>query len=295
MRIDAQTMKNLQTGWKTDFNRGWESARIVYDAITMKVKSNSADEAYLWLSQLPNIREWIGARHIHQLSKNGFKIENRTFESTVRVKRTEIEDDRASVYSPLFSELGRKAAEFPDELLAELMADGFTTPCYDNQNFFDTEHPVGTAEAPAIASNFQPGVGPAWFLLDLSREIRPFVFQDRVGFEFQRVDNPSDEHVFLNDEYLYGLRGRMNMGFGLWQLAYASKAALTVENYETARAAMTKLRGENDRKLGINPTHLVVPTDLEGDGRRVLKAALITGGESNPWVDSAELLVSQWL
>ena len=67
------------------------------------------------------------------------------------------------------------------------------------------------------------------------------------------------------------------------------------ENYETARAAMAKMRGDNGKPLGVKATHLLVPTDLEGDGRRLLKNLLGTGGKSNPWVDSAELIVSPWL
>lgn len=295
MRIDEATMRNLLIGWKLVFNKGWAGADKIYDKIAMEVKSQGREEAYVWMRELPNVREWIGSRVVHMLAKDGFKIENRKFESTVRVKRTDIEDDKFGAYAPLFSELGRKGAEFPDELLAELIASGFTTPCYDGQNFFDADHPVGDPDNATSASNVQDGAGPAWYLLDLSRDVRPFIFQNRIPFELQRVDQSTDEHVFLNDEYLYGLRGRMNMGFGLWQLAYASKADLTVPNYEAARAAMSGLRGENNRKLGIKPTHLVVPTELEGAGRRVLKTQLITGGESNPWVDSADLLVSQWL
>ncbi len=295
MRIDATSMRNLLTGWKAVYNKGWKGADPIFDKIAMEVKSNGPEEAYVWMRELPNIREWVGSRIVHMLAKDGFKITNRKFESTVRIKRTDIEDDKFGAYAPMFSELGRKGAEFPDELLAELMASGFTTACYDGQNFFDTDHPVGDPDNATSASNFQAGAGPAWYLLDLSRDVRPFIFQNRIPFELQRVDQSNDEHVFLNDEYLYGLRGRMNMGFGLWQLAYASKAELTVDNYETARAAMAGLRGENNRKLGIKATHLVVPTELEGDGRRVLKNTLITGGESNPWVDSAELMISQWL
>lgn len=295
MRIDDEAMRSLLTGWKTMYQRGWENASTIYDKIAMKAVSSGPDEAYVWMRQLPNIREWLGSRIIHQLGKEGFKIENRKFETTVRVKRTDIEDDKIGAYNPIFSELGRKAAEFPDELLAELMPSGFTTMCYDNQNFFDTDHPVGDPDNPTSASNMQAGGGPAWYLLDLSREIRPFIFQERLKFELQKLDRSTDEVVFMEDEYLYGLRGRMNMGFGLWQLAFASKADLTFANYEAARSVMTGLRGENDRKLGIKPTHLVVPTELEGAGRRVLKNALTTGGESNTWVDSAELFVSQWL
>lgn len=53
-----------------------------------------------------------------------------------------------------------------------------------------------------------------------------------------RKDNPPDENVFYKREYIYGSDGRCNVGFGLWQLAYASKQPLTAENYEAARAAM---------------------------------------------------------
>lgn len=295
MRVDANTMKLLMAGWRALFQRGWDGADPIYDKIVMKVKSQGPGEAYGWMSELPEIREWIGERIIHTLAEDGFKIENRKFESTVRVKRTKIEDDKGGIYGPLFTELGRKGAEFPDELLAELIASGFDTACYDGQNFFDTDHPSGNPDNPVSVSNYQAGAGPAWFLLDLSREVRPFIFQERLPFVLDRIDNSNDEHVFKTDEYLYGLRGRMNAGFGLWQLAYASKAALTVENYETARTVLTTLRGAHGRKLGIKPTHLLVPSELEGNGRRVLKNQLITGGESNPWVDSAELLISQWL
>jgi phage major head subunit gpT-like protein len=91
------------------------------------------------------------------------------------------------------------------------------------------------------------------------------------------------------------VRGRCNVGFGLWQLAYASKADLTPDNFETARAAMAKLRGDNGKLLGIKATHLLVPVELEGDGRRLLKNQNDAAGASNPWIDSAELIVSPWL
>ena len=30
----------------------------------------------------------------------------------------------------------------PDELIFNLLKNGFTSPCFDGQNFFDTDHPV---------------------------------------------------------------------------------------------------------------------------------------------------------
>jgi len=182
-------------------------------------------------------------------------------------------------------------------LFAELVADGFASACYDGQNFFDTDHPVSEAPGGPVnsVSNVTNGAGPAWYLLDLSRGVRPFVYQDRIPFTLQRSDQDNDGNVFLQDTYLYGVRGRCNVGYGLWQLAYASKAELTPDNYEAARTAMAKMRGDNGHLLGVKATHLLVPVELEGDGRRLLKNQNDAAGASNPWIDSAELLVSPWL
>jgi phage major head subunit gpT-like protein len=295
--INSQSLRSISTGFNTAFNKGFQSPDPIYNAICMMTKSAGKEEVYAWLGQLPSIREWIGARVISQLEVDGFKIENRKFESTVEVQRTDIEDDRIGVYGPLFEDLGRHTAEFPDELFAELVASGFASECYDGQFFFDTDHPVSEAPGGEVgsASNFTDGAGPAWYLLDLSRAIRPFIYQERIPFTLQRRDQDSDGETFYHDTYQYGVRGRCNVGFGLWQLAYASKADLTPDNFETARAAMAKLRGDNGKLLGIKATHLLVPVELEGDGRRLLKNQNDAAGASNPWIDSAELIVSPWL
>lgn len=297
MIINSATLAKVGTAFNALFNKGFGSVSPIYSKICMTAQSSGSEEAYAWLGQLPAVREWIGARHVHQLELNGFSIQNRTFESTVEVARTAIEDDKIGALSPLFEDMGKRTSEFPDQLFAELLAAGFTTNCYDGQYFFDTDHPVRTAPdaAPTSVSNYQAGAGPAWYLLDLSRPVRPFVYQERMPFVMQRRDRDSDDNVFDRDQYLYGVRGRCNVGFGLWQLAYASKAPLTGENYGAARAAMAKLRGDNGHKLGIQGTHLLVPADLEGDARGLLKGTHLASGESNPWVDSAELIISPWI
>ena len=61
-------------------------------------------------------------------------------------------------------------------------------------------------------SNVEAGGGEPWFLLDLTRAIRPFLFQERIPYKFQRLDQGGDENVFMNDEYIYGVRARVNVG-----------------------------------------------------------------------------------
>jgi phage major head subunit gpT-like protein len=141
----------------------------------------------------------------------------------------------------------------------------------------------------------QAGASPNWFLLDTSRDIRPLIWQKREDYAFQQLTRDEDEHVFINDEYLYGVRARVNAGFGLWQLAFGSKAALDETNYAAASAAMMNYRTDNGRILGVNPTVLVVPPSLEAAALNLLNTEIKTGGGSNPWKGTAQLIVTPFV
>jgi phage major head subunit gpT-like protein len=75
----------------------------------------------------------------------------------------------------------------------------------------------------------------------------------------------------------------------------ASKAALTVANYETARLAMQTFKRDGGDPMGITPTHLVVDPTNEAAARKILEAQLIAGGDSNPNYHTAKLIVLPWL
>ncbi len=59
-------------------------------------------------------------------------------------------------------------------------------------------------------------------------------------------------------------------------------------------AAMQSIKRDNGKPAGVRPTHLVVPPELEGDGRRILKALNPDGG-TNEWADSTKLIVTPWI
>ncbi|MDT8857013.1 Mu-like prophage major head subunit gpT family protein [Paracoccaceae bacterium Fryx2] len=99
----------------------------------------------------------------------------------------------------------------------------------------------------------------------------------------------------MNDEYIYGVRARVNAGFGLWQLAYGSKADLTEETYAAARAAMMDFKSDGGRILGVPPTVLVVPPSLESAALHPLNTETKDGGGSNPWKGTAELIVTPYV
>lgn len=64
-----------------------------------------------------------------------------------------------------------------------------------------------------------------WFLLDTKRPIRAILLQQRsdVPVEFSALEASSgSESAFLRDRFYYGVRGRYNVGYGLWQTAYGA-------------------------------------------------------------------------
>ncbi len=207
------------------------------------------------------MREWVGTRVVNNLSAYGFTIANRKFESTVAVSRADMEDDRLGTFKPAFAEMGNMARRHPDELVFSLLKTGFNSPCHDGQFFFDADHPVIGEDGETVTSvaNTDGGSGAPWILLDVSRSVRPIIWQERVKYEFQELTRPEDQEVFTNDRFLYGVRAWVNAGFGLWQLAWGSKKTLNAANYATARAAMQGFKADGGRILGVKPSVLVVP------------------------------------
>lgn len=58
-----------------------------------------------------------------------------------------------------------------------------------------------------------------WYLLRTDGAVRPFIFQDREPVEFTSQAEGSSEE-FLREKYLYGVRGRYRITYGMWQHAY---------------------------------------------------------------------------
>ena len=296
MILTPPNLRTLYTGYSSAFQSGFNGVEPQYKRAAMIVPSATRSTEYGWLGEFPRIREWIGDRIVQNLSVKGYTIKNRSFESTIGVKRDDIEDDQYGVYTPMFSELGRLSASFPDELTWDLLKAGFNTPCFDGQYFFDTDHPVEDEDGePYSVSNFGGGTGTPWFLIDDSRAVKPIIFQERRPFQLTRMDAPTDEVVFNRAEYRYGTEGRCNVGFGFWQLAYGSKQPLDAASYEAARVSLGSMRGDRGRPLGISGKLLIVPPALEGTARKLLKSEYAAGGETNQWKDSADLLIVPWL
>ncbi|KPU84996.1 hypothetical protein JI58_00275, partial [Marinosulfonomonas sp. PRT-SC04] len=158
-------LSQLTTGFKVIFNNAFTAAVPVWQNIAEKVNSNAKIETYTWLGQIPGMREWIAERHVKKLERDAYQIKNKKYESTVSVEVEDIEDDNIGTYAMAIKGMATAAAEHPDELVFAALKAGFENPCYDGQNFFDTDHPVVIDGEEVSVSNMQAGAGPAWYLL----------------------------------------------------------------------------------------------------------------------------------
>lgn len=289
--ITPDLLNDINVGFRAMYQFGFNGVTPSYGLFAMEVPSTAGEERYGWLGQFPKVREWIGDRVYRSLKTHGYSLVNRDFEVTVEVDRNHIEDDKLGLYKPLMIELGRSAAEHPDELCYETLKGGFTSQCYDGQAFFDTDHPVVDANGTeSSVSNFTTGAETPWFLMDLSRAIKPIIFQKRRNYEFQALDNPQlHETVFRTKQFVYGADGRSNAGYGLWQLVHASKATLNEANLKAAWTAMTTMKGDEDRLLGIRPTHLVVASSDLFTAQKLVKNPILDGGGTNEMAGLLEI------
>ena len=296
MLINGETLDLVFRGFKATYTDAYFAAPTHGDKIAMTVPSSGREETYGWMGQFPNMREWVGPRHVKSLAAHGFTIRNKTFEATVEVSRNDISDDKLGIYKPAFSEMGQSAKRHPEELIFGLLASGFNSTCYDGQNFFDTDHPVlGEDGEASSVSNMQTGTGPAWYLLDVSRGVRPIIWQEREQYEFTQITRADDHHVFMNDRYLYGIRARGNAGFGLWQLAHmVEKTNLTKAALAKVVKEMKELKTDGGYDLKIRPSLLVVPPALEETAREILEQT-IQDGTTNIWAGRLKLHVEYGL
>lgn len=298
MIVNRANLTTLTIAFKAAFQGALDQAPSQFREVATEVPSTTGMEEYGWMGSLPSMREWLGDRVVHGISKYGYTVKNRPFEVTVSVPRPAIEDDQFGVYTPLMTEMGRAAGAHPDELIFTLLKDGRTELGYDGKPFFAADHPVILKSGKdGTQSNIDDGAGGAgtWYVMDLSRALRPLIFQNRKADNFVAKINETDDNVFDRNEFVWGVDARRNAGFGFWQMAQSSTKVLDAANLKKAITTLGGRVGDHARPLGLRATHLVVPSGLEFEARELLDNQRNSAGASNVLQGRLQLIVSPWL
>jgi phage major head subunit gpT-like protein len=67
-----------------------------------------------------------------------------------------------------------------------------------------------------------------WHLLDCTKPLKPFIYQDRKSPTFVNQVDMSSDSVFLRKKYRFGCEARAAFGFGFWQMAYGSTGTVEI-------------------------------------------------------------------
>lgn len=86
----------------------------------------------------------------------------------------------------------------------------------------DTNPYKGSAE---VVEDARLTSDTAWFLLDISKPVKPFIYQERKAPVFVSQTNPEADDVFTRKKFKFGAEARAAGGYGFWQLAYGSTGA----------------------------------------------------------------------
>ncbi|MDE7547214.1 Mu-like prophage major head subunit gpT family protein [Acetobacter fabarum] len=293
------------------FNRRLSVVQPTWQKFAMEVPSTTSANFYPRLAELPGIREWLGPRQIHMLSTaDRMVLANRTFEQTIGITREDLEDDQYGFLMPVVEGLGSDAAVFPDKLVYETLAGGRAAKCMDGQNFFDTDHEAidSTGETVSYANISTIAGGeaaqPWWYLFDTSQALKPMIFQNRRPFAITPRTQISADNVFMHRRFEWGTDGRCAAGYGFYQFAFCSNRPLTGPVFQDAIAKMAAQCRRDGTPYGVSPTLMVVPKNLEGPARLLLKSTQVATlapdnktyvSGSNVWADYCDLLVSDRL
>lgn len=306
MEINIGTMNALTARVNTAFNKFLTVAPALYQEFSIIVPSTAGSNIYPRMSEIPGLREWVGERVVHELEANGFEIRNRTFEETISARREDLEDDQFHVLTPAIQQLGYNASVLPDELVFDTFQAGATKKGWDGQYYFDQEHQTYDENGKVVAySNLQTpqgteAAGPAWYALVCDRPLKPMIYQTRRPFVITAKTSLQDGVVFSKNRFMWGVDGRCNAGLGMWQLAMKSTRPLNVDTWAAVKTAFASLRRRDGAPYGLVPTHLLVPSNLETQGKYLLNAdfvpTLIAGSTaaastSNPYKGDAKLMV----
>jgi phage major head subunit gpT-like protein len=288
MIINKDNLSHLYFAAKASFAAGIGMTSPLWQTIATKVPSSTRTENYDWIGSVPKVREWLGDRHVKNLTAFNYNLSNKDYEITLGVDRNDIKDDATGAYGPRFTQLGQSTAQHADDLVWDLVLAGATELCYDGKAMFATDHPH---KIDGTVSNWGAGSGAMWVLADTSNVLKPLIFQMRQEWDFQSFTDMSDERVFMHKQYLFGADARMNVGFGFWQTAYASKQTLDEAAFWTAREALMTQTDDEGHRLRVMPKTLFVDPSNEKAAREILLAANLASGETNISQGLADIVV----
>lgn len=147
------------------FSQAQLQTPTAWDAVATQVPSNTAKNVYPWMSKLPAFKEWFGDNEVSNVKSRDYTLVNRTFRMGFDISKDDVMDDTIGLFGDVVADAGRARAEFPDVNVFSTLEAGDSTLCWDQQFFYDTDHPVDIDDASkGQFANLLLGAGFDWTL-----------------------------------------------------------------------------------------------------------------------------------
>lgn len=304
MKVTPAALIAIREELVADFTGAYEASReeSQWREVGMEVPSSGSANLYDWMSDMPRLREWVGDRVLRSVAEHIERVPNRDFESTIDVRRPDIEDNQLAQYAQRARLMGLAAEEHIDENVFATLKAGLTTKGPDKQSFFSDTHKVaanvdGTGAKTNTSNILNSGetTGDPWFLIWNKMGFGPVVYQNRREAEFDDIDESTQHMVFMQNKFALGIWARRAFAYSFWQWALVSRDTLNKDNFEAAYEQMRSFRRDGKVPMGIRPTTLVVPPKLSSEARDIVLAERLANGQSNTNFNRVKLVDTEWL
>ncbi len=258
-----------------------------YKLFTMQESFGSEGYVPVLLGGIGAGQEWLTTRVMHAINEYGIKYTGKVYENSVKMKNTQVADAIVATASKVGAELAKDARQ--DSALRAIDILKTNPNGFDDEPLFG-EHAYSTAPGAPVYSNDIAGSGPAWFLLNEYSLIE--ATRTGEGPTFGVIGGTQDSHLgFTEDAVAMGWRYRKLFKPGFWANSVRSQAALTSENLRAAMTAQVKFKNDAGKRIGAKAKYLVVGHSNAAAAEKLIKAALIDGGNSNLDLGRLQLIV----
>lgn len=280
--IDLPLIKSTATSkFETELQAASEQT---YRLFTMQDTFGAEGYVPTMLGGLGEAQEWLTTRVLHEPGEFGVRFEGKVYANGVKVKRERLRTSPVATAAKFAAQLAEDAASFSHRKIVSILranAAGFDRdPLFGEHKFTDA------VDAPTYV-NLLDGSGPRWFILN----DKSFVEATAEDYQAQVYGGDNTAVDFMEDSVAMGWRAVKIFAPAFWANSIASQQALTSENLRATMTAQSKFRNDKGRRIGAKGKYLVVPQSLASAGEKLIKAALVDGGNTNIDMGRLQLIV----
>lgn len=147
MKLTDSDLEALRVSLSTRFNEAFRGTPAWWNRVAMLNETDEKIGRMGWLANLPQVRTLVGDRVVQNFAERAYDIVNVDRDLTVGIHRDQLDTKLLGGYAMTFAAMGETAAKHPDTLMVSLLRNGHSALCFDDQYFFDTDHPVSLSNS----------------------------------------------------------------------------------------------------------------------------------------------------